>query len=186
MRSPASPDPQHSTVASETTDRRERPERTARWSRLPIRLRLAMLYGGTLLIVGGLLLSIVSMLGAQTIRQGGDPPFSLAPGSTVQLTGTPCSGPDAAQSAAPADDVVDRCVHEKRESTLAALRRTSALTLLGLTVIASAFGYAMAGRALAPVGRITGAARRRAHLHDPHTSSRPGQEAEEHGSQVVR
>ncbi|MFJ2055287.1 hypothetical protein ACIOMM_05020 [Streptomyces sp. NPDC087908] len=136
-----------------------------------------MLYGGTLLIVGGLLLSIVSTLRAQTIRQGGDPPFSLTPGSTVQLTGTPCSGPDAAQAAAPADDVVDACVRQRRESTLDDLRRTSALALLGLTVIASAFGYAMAGRALAPVGRIAGAARRRAHLHDPQwrrEARRPG------------
>ncbi|MGW2304560.1 hypothetical protein [Streptomyces sp. NPDC001809] len=171
MRSPVRLDPLHSTVASETTERSERPERSPRRSRLPIRLRLAMLYGGTLLIVGGLLLSIVYTLSAQTIRQGGDPPFSLAPGSTVQLTGTPCSGPDAAQYAAPADDVVDTCVHQKRESTLDGLRRTSALTLLGLAAIASAFGYVMAGRALAPVGRITGAARRRAHLHDPHASA---------------
>ncbi|MFJ7985908.1 hypothetical protein [Streptomyces sp. NPDC096351] len=130
-----------------------------------------MLYGGTLFLVGGLLLAIVSTLSAQTIREGGDLPFSLGPGSTVQPAGTPCPGQDAARSGPPASDSVSACASRSREPALDGLRRTSAVALLGLAVVASAFGYVMAGRVLAPVGRITGAARRRAHLHALHPAS---------------
>ncbi|MFF9066276.1 hypothetical protein ACF09E_13065 [Streptomyces sp. NPDC014891] len=183
MRSPVRLGSRHSNVPpdavgpSETSEKgpvgrsSERRDTPPRRSRLPVRLRLTMLYGGTLFLVGGLLLAIVSTLSAQTIREGGDPPFSLGPGSTVQLTGPPCPGQDAARSGPPAADPVDTCASRSREPVLDGLRRTSAVALLGLAVLASAFGYVMAGRVLAPVGRITGAARRRAHLHDPHPVS---------------
>ncbi|GDY46046.1 hypothetical protein SANT12839_069280 [Streptomyces antimycoticus] len=48
---------------------------------------------------------------------------------------------------------------EQRQLALDGLLRRSLIALLGLSVIAFAFGYAMAGRVLSPLGRITRTAR---------------------------
>ncbi len=55
---------------------------------------------------------------------------------------------------------MNACVNNQRKAALDTLLNRSLLALLGLSVIAFAFGYAMAGRVLSPLGRITRTARR--------------------------
>ncbi|MFE5596111.1 HAMP domain-containing protein, partial [Streptomyces sp. NPDC056549] len=124
-----------------------------------IRIRLTMLYGGMFLIAGILLLSIIYALSTQALRQGVDPLFTLLPGSAVQLTSNACPGLESGQSAAQANSILSECMHRQRDLALDNLLRRSLFALLGLSIIAFAFGYAMAGRVLSPLGRITRTAR---------------------------
>ncbi|MFE0629018.1 sensor histidine kinase [Streptomyces sp. NPDC058864] len=124
-----------------------------------IRIRLALLYGGMFTIAGVLLLSIMYALSVQALQRGGEPLFTLLPGSTVQLTSNMCPGLESGQSAAQANAVLGECMHRQRELALDDLLRRSLFALLGLSIIALAFGYATAGRVLSPLGQITRAAR---------------------------
>ncbi|GAA4897419.1 HAMP domain-containing sensor histidine kinase [Streptomyces coeruleoprunus] len=122
-----------------------------------IRIRLTLLYGGMFLIAGILLLSIIYLLTAQALSVSGDLPFKLVSG-VVQPTVSWCELP-----AAPTSDQFNKamaaCVQYQREMALDDLLRRSLFALLGLSIIAFAFGYAMAGRVLSPLGRITRTAR---------------------------
>ncbi|MFF7167279.1 sensor histidine kinase [Streptomyces sp. NPDC008086] len=125
------------------------------WLRPTIRIRLTLLYGGMFLIAGILLLSIIYLLAAQALHVGSDLPFKIAEG---KVTSNVC---DLPSSATPEvfNDAMNSCVNEQRRHALDDLLSRSLLTLLGLAVIAFAFGYAMAGRVLSPLGRITRTAR---------------------------
>jgi signal transduction histidine kinase len=132
------------------------------WLRPTIRIRLTLLYGGMFLIAGILLLSIIYLLAAQAVHVGNELPFTIESGEVrlasddcpflQSLTGT--HTPDQINSA------LNSCVNQQRHAALDDLLSRSLLALLGLAVIAFAFGYAMAGRVLAPLGRITRTARR--------------------------
>ncbi|MFF2329105.1 MULTISPECIES: sensor histidine kinase [unclassified Streptomyces] len=126
------------------------------WLRPTIRIRLTLLYGGMFLIAGILLLSIIYMLAAQALHVGSELPFKIVSGS---VTSDVCnfnekSTPDAFNAA------MNSCVNHQRQQALDTLLNRSLLALVGLSVIAFAFGYAMAGRVLSPLGRITRTARR--------------------------
>ncbi|MFG2628783.1 sensor histidine kinase [Streptomyces sp. NPDC048473] len=126
------------------------------WLRPTIRIRLTLLYGGMFLIAGILLLSIIYMLAAQALHVGSELPFKIVSG---QVTSDVCnfnekSTPDAFNAA------MNSCVNHQRQRALDTLLNRSLLALVGLSVIAFAFGYAMAGRVLSPLGRITRTARR--------------------------
>ncbi|OKK04844.1 histidine kinase [Streptomyces sp. CB03234] len=125
------------------------------WLRPTIRIRLTLLYGGMFLIAGILLLSIIYLLAAQALHIGSELPFKIVDG---QVTSNVCNFPERA-----APDEFNRamnaCVNEQRQHALDDLLRRSLFALLGLSVIAFAFGYAMAGRVLSPLGRITRTAR---------------------------
>ncbi|MFB6988651.1 sensor histidine kinase [Streptomyces sp. NPDC056178] len=126
------------------------------WLRPTIRIRLTLLYGGMFLIAGILLLSIIYMLAAQALHVGSELPFKIVSG---QVTSDVCnfndkSTPDAFNAA------MNSCVNHQRQQALDTLLNRSLLALVGLSVIAFAFGYAMAGRVLSPLGRITRTARR--------------------------
>lgn len=126
------------------------------WLRPTIRIRLTLLYGGMFLIAGILLLSIIYMLAAQALHVGSELPFKIANG---QVTSEVCNLPDKATP----DDfnaAMNACVNHQRQQALDTLLNRSLLALVGLSVIAFAFGYAMAGRVLSPLGRITRIARR--------------------------
>ncbi|ATL31010.1 sensor histidine kinase [Streptomyces formicae] len=130
------------------------------WLRPTIRIRLTLLYGGMFLIAGILLLSIIYLLAAQALNVGSDLPFRIEGGSKVSSQ-TCHNLPAGAQI--PADQLnssLNDCVNEMRQHALDNLLSRSLLALLGLAVIAFAFGYAMAGRVLSPLGRITRTARR--------------------------
>ncbi|WP_199879149.1 sensor histidine kinase [Streptomyces sp. CB02460] len=125
------------------------------WLRPTIRIRLTLLYGGMFLIAGILLLSIIYMLAAQAMHVGSELPFKVASG---QVTSDVCNLPEKA----PPDDfnaAMNACVNHQRQQALDTLLNRSLLALVGLSIIAFAFGYGMAGRVLSPLGRITRIAR---------------------------
>ncbi|NED93135.1 HAMP domain-containing histidine kinase [Streptomyces sp. SID11233] len=126
------------------------------WLRPTIRIRLTLLYGGMFLIAGILLLSIIYMLAAQALHVGSELPFKIANGS---VTSDICNLP-AKASVETFNAAMNSCVNHQRQQALDTLLNRSLLALVGLSVIAFAFGYAMAGRVLSPLGRITRIARR--------------------------
>lgn len=132
-----------------------RPQPPFPWLRPTIRIRLTLLYGGMFLIAGILLLSIIYLLAAQALNVGSDLPFKITTGSvTSDICDLPVKAtPDVFNSA------MNACVNEQRQHALDNLLSRSLLALLGLAIIAFAFGYAMAGRVLSPLGRITRTAR---------------------------
>ncbi|MFD5158256.1 sensor histidine kinase [Streptomyces hawaiiensis] len=125
------------------------------WLRPTIRIRLTLLYGGMFLIAGILLLSIIYLLAAQALNVGSELPFKIVEG---KVTSDICNLPGQA-SPSEFNDAMNACVNEQRRNALDNLLSRSLLALLGLAVIAFAFGYAMAGRVLSPLGRITRTAR---------------------------
>ncbi|MBV9025470.1 MAG: HAMP domain-containing histidine kinase [Streptomycetaceae bacterium] len=138
-----------------------RAESSRPWLRPTIRIRLTVLYGGMFLIAGVLLLLVIYLLAADAMRQGSMTPFRLVTGQ-VRLTSNTCPGltdPTLDSSATQFNDALDACMKAQRELALANLLRHALMALLGLSVIAFAFGYVMAGRVLAPLGRITRTAR---------------------------
>ncbi|APY85952.1 sensor histidine kinase [Streptomyces alfalfae] len=126
------------------------------WLRPTIRIRLTLLYGGMFLIAGILLLSIIYLLAAQALNVGSELPFKIVEG---RVASTVCNLPPN-PSADDLNRAMGACVNEQRQHALDNLLSRSLLALLGLAVIAFAFGYAMAGRVLSPLGRITRTARR--------------------------
>jgi len=132
-----------------------RPEPPFPWLRPTIRIRLTLLYGGMFLIAGILLLSIIYLLAAHALNVGSDLPFKLLEGSVSSKI---CNFP-AQPSATEMNNAMNQCVNEQRQHALDDLLSRSLLALLGLAIIAFAFGYAMAGRVLSPLGRITRTAR---------------------------
>lgn len=108
------------------------------------------------LIAGIVLLSIIYMLAAQALSVGTDLPFEIVSG---KVTSEIC---DLPPNASPNDfnAAMNACVNHQRKAALETLLNRSLLALVGLSVIAFAFGYAMAGRVLSPLGRITRTARR--------------------------
>ncbi|MFD7442771.1 sensor histidine kinase [Streptomyces sp. NPDC059909] len=136
------------------------PEPVFPWLRPTIRIRLTLLYGGMFLIAGILLLSIIYLLAAQALHSGNEMPFKLLPESTVELTGNACPALKPGLTADQANNALKVCFAEQRQHALDDLLTRSLFALVGLSVIAFAFGYAMAGRVLSPLGKITRTARR--------------------------
>lgn len=132
-----------------------RPAPPLPWLRPTIRIRLTLLYGGMFLIAGILLLSIIYLIAAQALNVGSRLPFTITVGKVASDT---CNLP----TDVPADvmnKALESCVNAQRQHALDDLLSRSLLALLGLAIIAFAFGYAMAGRVLSPLGRILRTAR---------------------------
>jgi signal transduction histidine kinase len=129
------------------------------WLRPTIRIRLTLLYGGMFLIAGILLLSIIYLLAAQAIREGSGSQSLQINGSGVSITSDTCPALNVATNDEQRSAALKACYDTLRQHALDGLLSRSLLTLLGLAVIAFAFGYAMAGRVLTPLGRITRTAR---------------------------
>ncbi|WP_432160565.1 HAMP domain-containing sensor histidine kinase [Streptomyces sp. NRRL F-5630] len=131
------------------------------WLRPTIRIRLTLLYGGMFLIAGILLLSIIYLLAVQAVGVGQKMPFEIRGNVIVSSADCPqlanLSG--SVHTQAEFQDAINSCVSQQRQRALDHLLSRSLLALLGLSVIAFAFGYAMAGRVLSPLGRITRTAR---------------------------
>lgn len=132
-----------------------RPVPTPPWLRPTIRIRLTLLYGGMFLIAGILLLSIIYLLAAHALNVGSELPFKILSG---QLTSDSCNFPSQ-PSVTQINHAMNECVNDQRQHALDDLLSRSLLALLGLAIIAFAFGYAMAGRVLSPLGRILRTAR---------------------------
>ncbi|KAA0922170.1 MULTISPECIES: sensor histidine kinase [Streptomyces] len=135
-----------------------KPEPPFPWLRPTIRIRLTLLYGGMFLIAGILLLSIIYLLAAQALHEGSGVDFKVT-GSNLQLTSDTCPQLSGAGSNEELNAMLKECTAVQRQHALDGLLSRSLMALLGLAVIAFAFGYAMAGRVLSPLGRITRTAR---------------------------
>ncbi|RSS60033.1 cell wall metabolism sensor histidine kinase WalK [Streptomyces sp. WAC01280] len=123
-----------------------------------IRIRLTLLYGGMFLIAGILLLSIIYLFTAQTLSESAAQlPFKIVKGEVLPTTSW-CRLPNTG-TGEQFNDAVSVCLRHQSDLALEDLLRRSLFALLGLSIIAFAFGYAMAGRVLAPLGRITRTAR---------------------------
>ncbi|MBY8864213.1 MULTISPECIES: sensor histidine kinase [Streptomyces] len=137
-----------------------RPEPSFPWLRPTIRIRLTLLYGGMFLIAGILLLSIIYLLAAQALRTGNQPLFKIIDFNSLKVFSHDCPGVNNGNlSLDEFNAAISACTDHQRQVALDSLLSRSLLALLGLAVIAFAFGYAMAGRVLAPLGRITRTAR---------------------------
>ncbi|MFD3717657.1 sensor histidine kinase [Streptomyces sp. NPDC058674] len=137
------------------------PEGPFPWLRPTIRIRLTLLYGGMFLIAGILLLSIIYLLAAQALREGNALPFQIVGGEQVKVSSSTCPGVVGIdQSYGQFNTAISQCILEQRRHALDDLLSRSLMALLGLSIIAFAFGYAMAGRVLSPLGKITRTARR--------------------------
>ncbi|MFF4907252.1 sensor histidine kinase [Streptomyces sp. NPDC001260] len=134
-----------------------KPEPPFPWLRPTIRIRLTLLYGGMFLIAGILLLSIIYLLAAQALHEGSGQSFSVT-GTDFNITSPTCPALNSAPLSQ-LDSIIKQCDAVQRQHALDDLLSRSLLALLGLAVIAFAFGYAMAGRVLSPLGRITRTAR---------------------------
>ncbi|MFI1971399.1 two-component sensor histidine kinase [Streptomyces cinnamoneus] len=144
-----------------TWDPRQPVVRPFPWLRPTIRIRLTLLYGGMFLMAGVLLLTIIYLLAANALNDGSHPLIRLVEGSQVQVNGNSCPG--LASTSLTRDDanrILGDCMADQRARALESLLRRSLMALMGLAVIAFAFGYAMAGRVLSPLGKITRTARR--------------------------
>ena len=126
------------------------------WLRPTIRIRLTLLYGGMFLIAGILLLSIIYLLAAQALHEGGGQAFSVS--GNFGITSTTCPAVNSAPLSE-VSSILKNCDAIQRQHALDDLLSRSLLALLGLAIIAFAFGYAMAGRVLSPLGRILRTAR---------------------------
>ncbi|MFD5452416.1 MULTISPECIES: sensor histidine kinase [unclassified Streptomyces] len=131
------------------------------WLRPTIRIRLTLLYGGMFLIAGILLLSIIYLLAAQALTTGNEPLFKIVGGTDIKVSSDKCPVVNNASnlSLSTFNAAISECIDHQRQVALDNLLSRSLLALLGLAVIAFAFGYAMAGRVLSPLGRITRTAR---------------------------
>ncbi|MFF3942591.1 sensor histidine kinase [Streptomyces phaeofaciens] len=143
-----------------------RPQPNLPWLRPTIRIRLTLLYGGMFLIAGILLLSIIYLLAAQAISTGNQPPFkivNLGVSDEIKVSSADCPAVNHANATSLTltqfNTAISACIDHQRQVALDNLLSRSLLALLGLAVIAFAFGYAMAGRVLSPLGRITRTAR---------------------------
>lgn len=117
-------------------------------SRLTIRTRLTVVFGGLFLLAGAVLLAVTYALVATRLQQNR---LSLWIGGS----GDP-SGLDTAAIGTMVDDY-QRTV---RDSALYSLLTQGALALILVSVVAVAIGWLVAGRALHPLQEITGTARR--------------------------
>lgn len=127
------------------------------WLRPTIRIRLTLLYGGMFLIAGVVLLTIIYLLAADVLQGSSKLPFQIVK-MDYSLTDPSCELPSNSSTTL-FNQAVAQCMNHQRALALDALLRRSLLVLLGLAVLAFAFGYAMAGRVLSPLGRITRTAR---------------------------
>lgn len=130
------------------------------WLRPTIRIRLTLLYGGMFLIAGILLLSIIYLLAAQAINTGNQPPFKIVGFDALKVSSDYCPAVTSGSLQLPDfNAAIADCIDHQRQVALDNLLTRSLLALLGLAIIAFAFGYAMAGRVLSPLGRILRTAR---------------------------
>ncbi|QRX95437.1 MULTISPECIES: sensor histidine kinase [Streptomyces] len=142
VRSPL-PDPRH---------------RSAPWLRPTIRIRLTLLYGGMFLMAGVVLLTIIFFFAAGTLKEG-TPDFRVF-GTNLRVSNVNCPILPTSGSVDEINTAISACIQDQRTLALGQFLNRSLLALLGLTIVAFAFGYAMAGRVLSPLGRITRTAQR--------------------------
>ncbi|MEE6270565.1 HAMP domain-containing protein, partial [Streptomyces diastatochromogenes] len=132
--------------------------RAAPWLRPTIRIRLTLLYGGMFLMAGVVLLALIAFLAADTLKEG-TPDFRIF-GTDLRVSNVNCPILPMSGTVDEINKAISTCIQDQRSLALGQLLNRSMGLLLGLTIVAFAFGYAMAGRVLSPLGRITRTAQR--------------------------
>ncbi|MFF2045534.1 sensor histidine kinase [Kitasatospora sp. NPDC058170] len=115
-----------------------------------IRIRLTLLYGGMFLMAGVVLLLLMYFFVRQALHDVQPPPFKFD--GDIYVNRVPMTSDQFNQ-------VIANSHGLKSNAALNTLLRKSLTVLVCLAVIAFAAGYAMAGRVLRPLGRITRTAR---------------------------
>lgn len=130
-------------------------------TRLTIRLRLTALYGGLFLLAGAAMLAVTYLL-VEASLETRDPPVTFGSSVPEELLERRAPGAFAADEELRAALVSElRAAQERdRADTLQSLLTQGGIALAGVGVVAIGFGWLLAGRALAPVHRITDTARR--------------------------
>ncbi|MEV4561801.1 HAMP domain-containing sensor histidine kinase [Kitasatospora sp. NPDC049285] len=119
-----------------------------------IRIRLTLLYGGMFLMAGVVLLLLMYYFVRTAFQDNQLPHLTLGQDVTFRL-------PDGTRitDQATLDKWMDNYQATRSSAALSTLLRKALTALVCLAVIAFAVGYAMAGRVLHPLGRITRTAR---------------------------
>ncbi|WP_030057690.1 MULTISPECIES: sensor histidine kinase [Streptomyces] len=121
-----------------------------------IRMRLTLLYGGMFLMAGVVLLLLMYVFFQDAVSYLQPRKFNFN-GNFVQVSGP--NGTSTAMDSSQFNDLQAADYLSRSDSALNTLLRKSLTMLVCLAVIAFAAGYAMAGRVLRPLGRITRTAR---------------------------
>lgn len=124
---------------------------------MSLRLRLTVLYGGLFLLAGGLLLGLTYLL---FNRQ-------LSGRRVAVIVGLAPAGDPAPLPPVPSSEYLDRQARLLHEAAATSLLTQGAIALGAVAVLAAVVGWVVAGRALAPLRRVTDTARRIAAAGDP-------------------
>ncbi|MCK7624266.1 two-component sensor histidine kinase, partial [Streptomyces sp. RS10V-4] len=108
------------------------------WLRPTIRIRLTLLYGGMFLMAGVILLVILYVLAAHTLKEG-TPEFRIV-GSNVRVSNVDCPALPTSGTVGDLNAALTGCVENQRALALSQFFNRSLLALLGLTIVAFAFG----------------------------------------------
>jgi signal transduction histidine kinase len=133
--------------------------RRASLSRLTIRARLTLVYGGLFLLAGLLLLGVTYALVSQRLPGRAEQNLSGAPTSG---SGQPTRPPQRSGTGttAPPEQLGQRIAEDTRRDALAALLTQGGIALAVVGAAAIALGWLLAARLLQPLQRVTETARR--------------------------
>ncbi|MFJ1756311.1 sensor histidine kinase [Kitasatospora sp. NPDC088134] len=118
-----------------------------------IRIRLTLLYGGMFLMAGVVLLLLMYYFVRSAFDQPQLPHLTVGRGVAISVNGQEISDQAAL------DKAISSLQDANSSQALSTLLRRALTALVFLAVIAFAVGYAVAGRVLQPLGRITRTAR---------------------------
>ncbi|MFC1434706.1 sensor histidine kinase [Streptacidiphilus sp. N1-3] len=118
-----------------------------------LRIRLTMFYGGMFLLAGLILVLVMYVWVDQAFNLATQvPKITVGSGVTAEVGGIPLTGDQF-------DAYITAYQQQHTSAALHTLVLKSTSALIALLILAVAFGYAMAGRVLSPLGRITRTAR---------------------------
>jgi signal transduction histidine kinase len=136
------------------------------FSRLTIRARLTLVYGGLFLLAGVVLLGVTYALMTQRLPSDNHitvaAPTASASGPTSGPAGAPTGRLETGDGHPLVGDqsMLDRYARDTRQSALAGLLTEGGIALLVVGAAATGFGWLIAGRLLLPLHRVTDTARR--------------------------
>jgi signal transduction histidine kinase len=119
------------------------------FSRLTLRARLTLVYGGLFLLAGVVLLGVTYVLVSQRLPQG-----------DLTVSGSHAASPTTPPEAGPLTGAQQTTVGEFRGDALNALFTQGGIALVVVGASAIALGWLIAGRVLQPLQRVTETARR--------------------------
>ncbi|MCA2223943.1 sensor histidine kinase [Nonomuraea aurantiaca] len=123
------------------------------WNRLGLRMRLALLYGGSFFVAGSLLLWSTYLITGQALDQ-------QFPAKAMRIVGEKAASVQEGDTLK-SDMVLEKVnVQQRADGVLDEMLRSSVVIMIVIGVIAFVLGYLVADRALRPLDRVTETARR--------------------------